>query len=419
MATTPETVVESLNLVGKEIARDPFPHFTALLEHDPVHWSDAQKAWLISRYDDVVPAFRNPSITSDRMGPYFASRVAEEDRERFARMFDILGRWLVFLEPPDHTRLRGLVHKSFTPRRVKELSDETETIASTLLEDARGAMASGEPIDLARVFCDPLPGAVIARMFGVPVEDGPKLKAWSQDLGLIINGALGDPSRNERTYQAMRKFEDYLNSLIERYREHPEDNILSGLVSANIEDDTLTHEELLATCMLILDAGYKTVQNAMANAVLLLAQEPEMYGRLRHDPDLVKPAVEETLRLLGPGNLIVRRAKEDFTLHGRDIRAGDRVYLLPGAANRDPRHFDDPETFRLDRSPNDHLTFGHGIHFCLGASLARMELEIGLRAIITRLPKLELAVAPDELVWHQMLILHGVEELWVRPVAAS
>lgn len=415
--TSPDTVVESVSLVGDQIARDPFPHFADLLEHDPVHWSEVQKAWLISRYDDVVPAFRDPSLTSDRMGPYFASRVAEEDRERFARMFDILGRWLVFLEPPDHTRLRGLVHKSFTPRRVKELSAETEAIAADLLVKTIEALASGEPIDLAKVFCDPLPGAVIARMFGVPVEDGPKLADWSKDLGLIINGALGDPSRNERTYQAMRKFEDYLNALIERYRVHPEDNILSGLVEANVEDDTLTHEELLATCMLILDAGYKTVQNAMANAVLLISQEPEIYAQLRAEPDLIKAAAEESLRLMGPGNLIVRRAKVDFTLHGREIAAGDRVYLLPGAANRDPRHFDAPEEFRLDRSPNDHLTFGHGIHFCLGASLARMELEIGLRTLLCDLPVLELAVAPEELTWHRMLILHGVEELWVRQAA--
>jgi cytochrome P450 len=411
---TSGTGVDSVSLVSEEIARDPFPHFAQLLEHDPVHWSDLQRAWIISRYGDVLAAYRDPSLTSDRMGPYFASRVAEEDRDRFARMFDILGRWLVFLEPPDHTRLRGLVHKSFTPRRVQLLAAETEAIAADLIAPVRARLEAGETVELSEAFCDPLPGAVIARMFGVPVEDGPKLKDWSQDLGLIINGALGDPSRNERTYQAMRKFEDYLDGLVERYRVEPEDNILSGLVEANDADDTLTHVELLATCMLILDAGYKTVQNAMTNAVLLLVDEPAIYGQLREDPSLIKPAVEESLRLLGPGNLTVRRAATDFELHGRQIAAGDRVYLLPGAANRDPRHFDDPDTFSLDRSPNDHLTFGHGIHFCLGASLARLELEIGLRALLTELPPLELAVAPDELTWHRTLILHGVEELWVR-----
>lgn len=418
MATS-GTGVESISLISEQMARNPFPHFADLVEHDPVHWSETQRAWLISRYDDVLEAFRHPALTSDRMGPYFRQRVADEDRERFTGMFDILSRWLVFLEPPDHTRLRGLVHRSFTPRRVKRLADETEAIAADLVAEVRRRLEAGETIDLSAAFCDPLPGAVIARMFGLPVEDGPKLKAWSSELGLIINGALGDPDRNERTYQAMKAFEAYLDALIERYQHEPEPNILSGLVTANVEDDVLDHDELIATCMLILDAAYKTVQNAMANAILQLLQDPAIYDQLRDAPDQVKAAVEESLRLAGPGNLIVRRASEDFELHGRKISAGDRVYLLPGAANRDPRHFEDPATFRLDREPNDHLTFGHGIHFCLGASLARLELEIGLRKLLTELPRFELAIPEDELTWHRMLILHGVEELPVRVAASS
>ncbi|KWX57353.1 cytochrome P450 [Mycobacterium sp. NAZ190054] len=406
--------LDQVNLVAPELAANPFPYFELLVEHAPVLWNRRMKAWLLSRYDDVSAALRDQTFGSDRIGPYLATRVSPGDRERFERMFDILGRWMVFLSPPDHTRLRGLVHKSFTPRRVRALQGKAESLAQGLADDVKRRLDAGQTVDLMADFCVPLPGQMIAEMFGVPVEDGVRLKAWAEELGLFINGSLADPERNERVAVAMAEFERYLLDLVALYRREPADNILSGLVEANDDDGTLSEIELIATCMLILDAGYKTIQNAMANAIYQLRSAPDDWARMGSDPAVAVPAVEECLRFLGPGNVIVRRAAADIALGDQVIEQGSRVYLLTGAANRDPRRFEDAQRFRIDRRENPHLMFGQGIHFCLGASLARMELVAGLTTLTRTIERPELAVPEGDLSWHRMLILHGLDRLPVR-----
>lgn len=408
-----------VSLVTPEMSADPFAYFAELVERAPVLWNARQRAWFVSGYDDVSAALRDESFGSDRVGPYLESRVPAGDKERFTHLFEILGRWMVFLAPPDHTRLRGLVHRSFTPRRVKALKGRAADIAAELADSVAARLAAGETVDLMADYCVPLPGQMIAEMFGVPVKDGVRLKGWAEELGLFVNGSLNDGQRNERVSAAMAEFEGYLLGLIARYREQPADNILSGLVEANDADDTLSELELIATCTLILDAGYKTIQNAMANAILVLMQSPGDWERLATDPTVGVAAVEECLRFLGPGNVIVRRASRDIELRGERIAAGSRVYLLTGAANRDPAKFEDPQTFRIDRRDNQHLMFGQGIHFCLGASLARMELAAGLTTLVQRVPRFELAIDNVDLPWHRVLILHGIEALPVRRMAST
>ena len=405
----------SVDLTGPEISADPFEYFARLREEAPVLWNTRHRAWLIARYSDVVDAMRNDAFGSDRVGPYF-DRVRVADRERLDRLVGILSRWLVFLSPPDHTRLRRLVHKSFTPRRVNALTGRAEEIAADLAADVARRLKAGETVDLMAAYCMPLPGQMIAGIFGVPVQDGIRLKAWAEELGLFINGALGDPNRDERVAAAMVEFEGYLLGLVEHYRREPADNILSGLVEANDRAGTLSELELLATCTLILDAGYKTIQNAMSNALLVLMQNPDSWDRLKREPELTRAAVEECLRYFGPGNVIVRRAVRDITLRDHAISAGDRVYLLPAAANRDSEAFQNAEKFMIDRVDNPHLTFGQGIHFCLGASLARMELSVGLATFLRLVERPVLAEAPGRLPWHSLLILHGTEAL---PVGAA
>lgn len=403
----------SVDLTGPEISEDPFEYFARLRDDAPVLWNARHKAWLVARYSDVAAALQNDAFGSDRVGPYF-DRVKIADRERLEGLISILGRWLVFLSPPDHTRLRGLVHKSFTPRRVNALRGRAEEIATGLAADVSQRLESGETVDLMAAYCMPLPAQMIAGIFGVPVEDGVKLKAWAEELGLFINGAPGGVDRDERVAAAMTEFEQYLLVLIEHYRKEPADNILSGLVEANDRDGELSETELLATCTLILDAGYKTIQNAMNNALLVLMQNPDSWDRLKREPGLIGSSVEECLRYFGPGNVIVRRAARDVTLEDRAISAGDRVYLLTGAANRDSRAFENAEEFRIDRIDNPHLTFGQGIHFCLGASLARMELSAGLSAFLRLVERPVVAEASGGLSWQSLLILHGIEALPVR-----
>lgn len=401
------------NLGSSENQSNPFPYFAALVAEAPVIFNERHRAWLVSGYEVVESALRNPSIGSDRISPYVSASAGGGEGD-LDRMFEILSRWIVFLSPPDHTRLRGLVHKSFTPRRVAALEKRAAEIASELADAMAQKLAATGEVDVVADFCVPYPGQMIAEMFGVPVEDGIRLRRWAEVLGLFINGSPGNPERDRTVAHAMQEFEKYLRVQIEAYRAKPQDNILSGLVVASEDAESLTDTELIATCMLLLDAGYKTVQNALGNAVLTLMQHPAAWARLAAEPDLMPVAVEECLRFMGPGNLIIRRAREDVELAGHLLHADERVYLVPAAANRDPAKFVDPHEFVVDRFNNPHLTFGQGIHFCMGSALARMEMKVGLQVLLARLPRLEPVHSPAALSWHKALILHGVEGLPAR-----
>jgi cytochrome P450 len=409
--------LEDADLASDENVADPFAFFADLVEQAPVVFNRTHRAWLISGFDQVESALHNPSIGSDRITPYVSTTDGGEGGP-LSRMFEILSRWIVFLEPPDHTRLRALVQRSFTPRRVAALENRARDIASELADRIADLLERDGEVDLVAEFCVPFPGKMIAEMLGVPVEDGDMLREWAEVLGLFINGSRKNAERDGRVAQAMGELEKYLRGHIEAYRACPQDNIFSGLV-ADEDEQALTDIDLIATCMLLLDAGYKTVQNGLANSLMTLMAHPAVWTRLVDEPDILPLVVEECLRFMGPGNLIIRRASKDVDIDGHTIRAGERVYLVPAAANRDPAKFDHSQLFVGDRSPNRHITFGHGIHYCLGAALARMELKVGIGALIARLPRLELAVDSSTLQWHRVLILHGVEQLPVRIAAAD
>lgn len=406
------------DLMSEQVRMNPYPYYSELLSRAPVLWNSRHKAWLVSRHADVIAALRHEALGSDRIGPYVRSRIPPEDMPKFQRMIEILGRWALFLGPPDHTRLRGLVQRSFSPRRLAALKDTIDAMSKDLATKLRERLLNGETVDIVEDYCVPLPGYVVAKLFGVPVSDGPRLKFWAEELGLFVNGALGDPERNARVAAALSEFEKYLIGLIEQYRKEPADNILSGLVEVTDQGDKLNFDELIATCTLILDAGYKTVQNTLGNAVLTLLDRPEIWDQLVQTPSLVPTAVEEFLRFSPPGNYIIRRAVRDVEFGGQTIATGSRVYLIMGAANRDPLQFENPHEFRLDRKTNPHLSFGQGIHFCLGAPLARMEMTSALTALLQIVPRLQLAVPKSELVWHNVLVLRGVESIPVKLAAA-
>jgi len=411
----PAIALARQDLLSDELRADPNPFFAELLEHAPILWSERHKAWLISRYDDVSMALKHDAFGSDRIAPYLASRVAPQDRERFKRMFELLGSMLLFHGAPIHTRLRGLVQKSFTPWRVQALQEGAERIATQLSENMLQRLNDGvENVDLFSEFCAPLPGQVIAGMFGVPVEDGVQLKAWAEELGLFMNGALGNPERNERVASAMTDLEAYLCGHIERYRKTPSDNILSGLVAAADEGGKLNYDELIATCMLLLDAGYKTVQYALVNSLLALLQLPDDWKRLATDPAVTQSGIEECIRFAPPGHYVIRRADRDLEFSGQKIEAGSRIYIVTGAANRDPRRFEEPNRFIIDRKRNPHVSFGGGIHFCLGAPLARMQMKAALTTFLRIMPRLELAVPLNSLEWQRVLILRGLDRLPAR-----
>jgi len=403
------------DLISDDKRANPHPFFEALLEHAPVIYNTRHKAWIISGYDQISRALKGDQFGTDRIGPYLESRIAPQDRDRFRRMFDLLGSMLLFRAAPVHTRLRGVVQKSFTPWRIEALREDTLRIAYELAGAIRQRLDAGETtVDLLEDFCIPLPGQVIAKMFGVPVEDGVRLKGWAEELGLFINGALGNPERNERVAVAMAEFEEYLRAQIARYREEGADNILSGLVAAADEGGKLDEDELIATCMLILDAGYKTVQYALANALLVLLGSPADWEALAEMEEVSQEAVEECLRFAAPGHYMIRRADADMDFDGHRIPAGARVYLATGAANRDSARFPDPQRFDIRRKIAPHMSFGGGAHFCLGAPLARMEIKSALTALLRTVPRLELAVPFESLQFQRVLILRAVDRLPVR-----
>lgn len=403
------------DLISDEMRADPFPFFAQLLEHAPVIYNERHKAWVIAGHELISRALKAEQFGTDRIGPYLESRIAPQDRERFRRMFDLLSSMLLFRAAPVHTRLRGLVQKSFTPWRIQALREDTLRIGYELAGAIKQRLDAGEAsVDLLEAFCIPLPGQVIAKMFGVPVQDGPRLKGWAEELGLFINGALGNPERNERVAVAMQEFEDYLREQIARYRKESADNILSGLVTAADDGGQLSEDELIATCMLILDAGYKTVQYALANTLLVLLESPEDWDALAAMEEVSQEAVEECLRFAAPGHYMIRRADADMDFEGHRIAAGSRVYLATGAANRDPARFADPQRFDIRRKIAPHLSFGGGAHFCLGAPLARMEIKAALTSLLRTVPRLELAEPMDALQFQRVLILRGVDRVPVR-----
>ncbi|MCW5749109.1 MAG: cytochrome P450 [Alphaproteobacteria bacterium] len=391
---------------------NPFPAFARLRQEDPVHWSPAMKAWIVTRYDDVRRvALNNREISADRLTPFFKAN-AEFQRGGIENLVRYLNHWMVFRDPPDHTRLRRLFNKVFTPTAVENLRPNIESIVGLLLDGMAAKAAQGDAVDYIADFAYPLPATVIMDMLGVPRADLGVVKVWSDDIALFIGTAQVAGNKYLRAERGARAMADYFRGLVEARTATPADDMISRLVLARDENDALTTDEIIGTCILLLFAGHETTTNLIGNGFLYSMTFRDQWERLLADPALAPTAVEEWLRYDGPSGAVARVAAADVELQGRTIRAGQRVFAFVNAANRDPEAFADAETFDLGRDPNPHLTFGHGIHFCLGAPLARLEGQIAIRRLAERFPRIRATLdAPD---WHDSLILRGVKAL---PVA--
>ena len=322
---------------------------------------------------------------------------------------------MVFNDPPAHTRLRGLINTVFTSRAVERLRPRIHEIVDELLAQVtdRGTM------DVIGDFAYRLPVIVIAEMLGVPPEGREQMKAWSDELALFIGSALGTPDKYERAARGMADMCTYFREVVGARRRQPREDLISALVDAEQQGGQLSEEELVATCVLLLFAGHETTTNLIGNGLLSLLRHPDALAALRADPSLIGPAVEELLRYDGPTQAQVRVALDDIVLHGKTIRAGDRVFVMVNAANRDPARFDEPDRLDLTRADNAHVAFGYGAHFCVGAPLARLEGQVAIAAAVRRLPGL--ALAPGELTWLPSMVFRGVRSLPVmfRPFART
>jgi cytochrome P450 len=391
-----------LDLLAPEVVADPHPTFAKLRKQDPVHWSERHRAWVLTRYDDVSAAFRDLRLSSDRASPL--ARADEADVLGNDPVRSVLADWMVFRDPPDHTRMRRALRPLFTPPAIEALRATVERVVDQLLDGLP------EELDFLAEFAIPLPAMVIAEMLGVAPEDHDRFRAWSRDLATLVF-ASGLPDRHRRGREALTALADYLGEQLERRRGRQTDDLLGALAAMQTAGQ-LTSEEATANAVLLLFAGHETTTGLLGNGLAVLLAHPDELEGLRAERSLVPSAVEELLRYEGPSKLMPRWAMEEVELRGRRIAPGDLVYLVQAAANRDPEQFEEPHRLDLARDPNSHLGFGYGLHYCLGAPLARLETAIALSRLLDRRPRIELASDPPR--WRPNLLGRTVEDLELR-----
>lgn len=391
-----------------EVLANPFPLYARMRDADPAHWSPVLKAWVLTRYEDVKRVCLDTAgMSSDRLRPFFATLPSAE-AARIADLIRYLTRWMVFRDPPEHTRLRRLAAKVFNVRSIQALRPRIEAITGDLLD---GLQARPE-FDFIGEFAGPLPALVIMDMLGVPRSELPRLKRLSDEMALFIGSARDSPDKYRRAEAATTEMAALFRELIASRMSKPQPDLLTDLVRVEDGGDRLTDDELVATCVLLLFAGHETTTHHIANGLRALLQFPDELHKLRQDPTLAAAAVEELLRFDGPIGAQVRIVQAPQALHGKDFKAGERVFLLMNAANRDPRAFADPDRLDLRRSGVPHLTFGFGAHICLGFPLARLEGQIALPAVLRRWRRLE--IAAPQLEWLDSMVLRGTKALPVR-----
>jgi cytochrome P450 len=382
---------------------DPYPFYRQLRERDPVHLSPLG-FWVLTRYDDCVASLRDPRFGRDGFEAILAAQYGEEsDRGR-------LPRSMLFRDPPDHTRLRSLVNRAFTPRVIEGMRGQIQAVVDRLLD----RVERGGHMDVIADLAYPLPVTVICDMLGVPVDDHERIKDWSSDIvrSLDAIGLPSDDSIVERGRVGRRGIADYFRALLPERRRQPRADLLSSLIAAEEQGDRLTEGELLATCVLLFIAGHETTVNLIGNGLLALLRHPDQLARLRAEPGLIGSAIEELLRFDSPVQRTARITNAEVEVGGKTIPKGAFVVTAIGAANRDPQHFAEPDRLDLGRADNRHIAFGFGIHFCLGAPLARVEGQLALSALLRRMPALRLAGADVE--WRESSTLRGLKALPVE-----
>ncbi len=399
-------------LFCRQRLQNPYPLFARLREQDPVHWCEPMKMWLVTRYDDVLDGIKNTSrLSSSRQGMY-TDPLRSENREAARPMIEHLNRWLLNIDPPDHTRMRRLVNLAFTPRFLQRLVPRIEQIVEQLITETR----MHDQIDFIESFCLPLPTIVICDMLGIPQQSRDQ---YRRDVdGLLYFSSAGGPGLNDTIDHARTCLDDLItifDELISLRRDKPTDDLLSAMVRVEAEGDRLSRDELFALCVFLFLAGHETTMGMLASGTLALLQNPDQFELLKEDLDgRVTSAVEEFVRYEPSVTRGVRQVNQDFEWRGKQIRHGQTVTMLIGAANRDPGQFPNPDRLDITRHPNKHLGFGHGIHFCLGAPLARLESQIAFRSIARHLPNMRLAT--DHVEYKPAM---GIRSLISLPIETS
>ena len=388
------------------VIADPYPIFLDLQDSDPAHWSDSLGGWVLTRYADVREALTDKGFSAHRFRPYFEHQPPAA-RAEIGQLERYLTPWSVFNDPPLHTKLRAVMNRAFA-LRFAAMRPHIETLVDQFLDGLQDKVE----VDIIADFAYPLRASVIMVMLGTPLDEIDRVREWSDEIAIFVGSGWLSADKARRADAGIAAMSDYFRRMIEARREAPTEDMLSDLMQPVDNGERLTEDELIAAAILVLFAGHETTTNLIGNGLLELIRHRDQMTLLRDEPALAATAVEEVLRYQGPSGAMTRVVAEATSMHGAELKPGQRVFAMVNAANRNPRRFVEPERFDLARHPNPAITFGAGLHFCLGAPLARLEAEIALPALLRRFSSFELVDrAPDR---SDSLVLRGLRTLNVK-----
>jgi len=393
-------------MFGSDFITNPYKTYSYLRASAPLHWADKFRsgAWLVTRYADVLAGLHDARLSSQRSHTLTAALPREAQGE-FTSFNQIFSKWMLFLDPPEHSRLRKLLNKEFTPNMIQRMRPRIQQVVDKLLDQVAGK----NEMEFMTDFANPLPVRVIAEMLGIPSEDQRDFQIWSDDLADFFGNAAGTIDAARRAQNSLINLTEYFRALLPERREHKGDDLVSLLLRVEEEGEVLTGEELLAQCTLLLVAGHETTRNLLGNGLLALLQHPDQFAKLKEHPSLMTSAVREFARYDSPVQFSGRAATADFSWHDQEIRKGQTVILLLGSANHDPEKFSDPERLEISRDEGMPLSFGHGTHFCIGAALAQTEAEIAFTTLLERTSSLRLL--DDAPAWRSNMSFRGLNRL--------
>lgn len=397
----PNATLSLYHLLDPAVLANPYPLYQRLRSEDPVHWDPFLHAWIVTRYADVVTVFQrfsaNRTPTSEQLTALGMPTLAP--------LAQVMVRQMLFLDPPNHGRVRSLASKAFTPRRVEILRTHIQDITKSLLD----AVQDKGEMDVIADLAYPLPAIVTAEMLGVPTSDWPQLTAWSADFAQVLGNFQHNPDFAHKALRSLEEMVDYFQAAVREQRTHPRDGLISAFISAEIDGDRLNEEEIVANTIVTMVGGQETTTNLIGNGLLSLLRHPDQLEKLRADLSLIPSAVEELLRYESPSQHTARLAPDDMVFGGKSIRKRQAVIAVMGAANRDPERFPDPDRLDICRQDNRHVAFAWASHFCFGAPLARIEGQVAFEMVLRRMPNLQLK--PEPVTWRENLGLRGLKAL--------
>ena len=413
------------NLMNPEIRANPYPFYAQLRVEDPVHWDEEMGFWVLTRYADIASVYTDDRFSRAQGLMSNFQRLSEDEQSIAEPVYRSFSKTMFYADPPYHTHLRGLMNNAFTPRRVERMRPNIQRIVDELLDHVEDTGNMDVIHDLAY----PLPVLVIAELLGLPTNDRARFKGWSDDLFAILGTVRRSPELIERAAQSLAELTEYVTALSRKRREQPRDDLLSVLLRVVHEEmecphphhaqgqlprdhrptAQLTHDELVANINILLSTGHETTTHLIGNGLLALLKHSDQMQKLRTQPSLIYSAIEEMMRYENPVQITYRSAIQDAEISGKQIHKGDLINSILGSANRDLERYTDPDRFDITRNEGRHLNFGLGIHFCIGASLVRLEAEIAFNTVLRRFPSLQLAT--DHFEWQEHPVFRGLKSL--------